>query len=72
MSALRPCLYLARSLTKADHPPTDQQLEVFEELEAELSRATASVFAELRDVEIPAFNEHRREQGIENVILAPL
>ncbi len=69
MSALRPCLYLARSLTKADYPPTDQQLEVYAELEAELE-SHRERFDELRDVEIPAFNEYLREQGIQNVILA--
>ncbi len=62
-------LYLAWGLTGADYPPTDQQLEVYQELKDELELHRER-FAELRDVEIPAFNDYLREQGIANVILA--
>ncbi len=62
-------LYLAESLGHADYPPTDQQLEVYRQLKAELEMHRER-FSELRDAEIPAFNEHMREQGIGNVILA--
>ena len=61
--------YLASGLTGADYPPTDQQLEVYRELKDELALHRER-FAELRDVEIPAFNDYLREQGIANVILA--
>lgn len=59
--------YLARSLMRADHPPTDQQLEVYRELEKEL-RVHRSRFEELRDRKVPEFNELLREKGIANVI----
>ena len=61
-------LYLARSLTKADYAPTDPQLEVYRELEAQLE-AHRERYRELREVEIPAFNDHLREQGIGHVIV---
>ena len=61
-------LSLARSLTKADYPPTDAQVEVFHELEGQLEAHRAR-FRELREVDIPAFNEHLREKGIGNVVV---
>ncbi len=63
-------LYLAVSLMRADYAPTDQQLEVYQQLKAELE-SHRERFEELREVEIPAFNEYLRQQGIGNVMLAP-
>ncbi|MEM7353708.1 MAG: sialidase [Acidobacteriota bacterium] len=60
-------LYLARSLSRADHPPTDQQREVFHELETELYMHRGR-FEELRDHQVPKFNELLRAKGIPNVI----
>ncbi len=62
--------YLAWSLTKADYPPTDQQLEVYRELKEEFMMHRER-FAELRDVEIPAFNDYLQEKGVGNIVLAP-
>ncbi len=62
--------YLAWSLTKADYPPTDQQLEVYRELKDEFTMHRER-FAELRDVEIPAFNDYLQEKGVGNIVLAP-
>ncbi len=61
-------LSLARSLTKADFPPTDSQLAVFRELKEQLE-AHRERFRGLRESAIPTFNEHLREQGIGNVIV---
>ena len=61
-------IYLARSLTRADHPPTDQQVEVFRELERELA-THRDRYAELRDRKVPAFNALLREKGVENLFL---
>ncbi len=61
-------LYLAWSLTGADYPPTDQQIEVYRELKAALETHRER-YVELRDVEIPAFNAYLREQGVGNVIM---
>ncbi len=60
--------YLARSLMRADYPPTDQQLEVFRMLEKEFMTHRRS-FEKLRDRSVPAFNQMLRDQGIPNVIL---
>ncbi len=62
-------LHLAWSLTRADYPPTDQQLEVYRQLKAELA-SHRERFLELRDAEIPTFNDYLREKGIANVIVA--
>ena len=59
---------LARSLTKTDFPPTDSQLAVFRELKEQL-QAHRERFRQLREVDIPTFNEHLREQGIGNVVV---
>ncbi|MEM7584130.1 MAG: sialidase [Acidobacteriota bacterium] len=61
-------IYLARSLQQADHPPTDQQLEVFRMLEKELATHRRS-FERLRLRNVPAFNQMLANKGIPNVIL---
>ncbi|MCP3960305.1 MAG: sialidase [bacterium] len=64
-------LHLARSVARADHRPTDQQVEVFRQLEADFEARRQS-FEELRDAGIPDFNRLLREHGIPNLILGPL
>ena len=59
--------YLARSLMRADHTPTDSQREVFHELRKELTMHRGR-YEELRDSKVPAFNELLREKGIPHLL----
>ncbi|MEE8525731.1 MAG: sialidase [Thermoanaerobaculia bacterium] len=59
--------HLAASLSRADFAPTDQQLELLQELREEL-HGHRRRFEELRG-DVTAFNELLREKGIGTVIL---
>ncbi len=51
----------------ADSPPTDQQIEVHEELKKELADAEAEL-SELLDKDIAAFNTLLKEKNIPSII----
>lgn len=62
-------IYLARSLMRADHAPTDQQLAVYRQLADELA-ACRQRFAELRDQDVAAFNQMLRDKGVDHVAIS--
>ncbi|NQT79414.1 MAG: hypothetical protein HQ555_03345 [Candidatus Aminicenantes bacterium] len=51
----------------ADSPPTDQQIEVHEELKKELADAEAGL-SEMLDKDIAAFNTLLKEKNIPSII----
>ena len=63
--------YLARRIMKTGYRPTDSQMAVYRQLAEELDTYRQR-FRELREREVPAFNQLLRKKDIGQVILGPV
>ncbi len=62
--------YLARGVAQVDMPPTDSQLEVYEELRAQVVEARRE-WRRLREGSIPEINRMAVDLGVSAVVLPP-